>query len=601
MNTKYANQVSNETLTQDKLIRVVAYCRISTDEQEKNWFWLDAQKRMVKDYINKNKAEKWWIFNENTDLYVDSWFSGSLESRPAFDRLKDNVMKWLIGHIVVTDFDRPFRDVMFFLAFIDLLKKHKTTLESILQMWMNVFTHEWRLQLTFMQGFSEYERRKISMRTMTWKMEKCRQGFVINSNTKYWFDIERSWENWRNKTIVVNKDEAKVIKEIFNKFYYEGKTQCEIARDLTLKKIPTRSDTDSKSKAKSRNWYWVWTQEKISDLLRREEYIWVSYYWKTKTEYWVTTLLPKEDWIPVNCPSIIEKDLFYNVQKMLEAKVNPTRKKNTNIYILSWHLKCPYCNYSYQWYKSWKWNYYYRCKWWKSMNLNIENPCRNKQISWVLIEKFIWNIIKEIIWNPSRFSKNFERMVQEKSNIKKYENEIAGNIESMEKKKRELTSYIMMRANSQSIETWELYDNLINRHESEIKDLVNKNYELNQIIKSELTNSDMSEILMKLSKTFSKNILSIESSKRDKEALLKMIINKISLSTDIMDVYLNFSSWNIINIWEWKLNPQYEDDESETGNTNDNWKHLIKLTFKRELINSYEYDKKKSVFEHLVR
>ncbi|HBA45277.1 TPA: hypothetical protein DEG21_03280 [Patescibacteria group bacterium] len=66
-------------------------------------------------------------------------------------------------------------------------------------------------------------------------------------------------------------------------------------------------------------------------------------------------------------------------------------------------------------------------------------------------------------------------MIQEKSNIRKYEIEIENNSEEIEKKKRELTSYIMMRASSQSKETAELYDNLINRHEVDIKELVRKN------------------------------------------------------------------------------------------------------------------------------
>ncbi|HBA45276.1 TPA: hypothetical protein DEG21_03285 [Patescibacteria group bacterium] len=53
--------------------------------------------------------------------------------------------------------------------------------------------------------------------------------------------------------MILNKDEAKIVKLIFEKFCNERLTQSDIAKYLTSKKIPTRSDTDPKSKSKSRN------------------------------------------------------------------------------------------------------------------------------------------------------------------------------------------------------------------------------------------------------------------------------------------------------------------------------------------------------------
>jgi len=64
-----------------------------------------------------------------------------------------------------------------------------------------------------------------------------------------------------------------------------------------------------------------------------------------------------------------------------------------------------------------------------------------------------------------------------------------------------------------------------------------------------------------------------------------MIINKTIISTDILDVYLNFSKNNDYIKWV-----EVIDEKSN---------HLIKLTFKRDVINTYIYNKNKSVFEYL--
>ena len=50
-----------------------------------------------------------------------------------------------------------------------------------------------------------------------------------------------------------------------------------------------------------------------------------------------------------------------------------------------------------------------------------------------------------------------------------YEQEIEEIVRDLDKKKRELTSYIIMKASSQSSDTLELYENLILGHELSIK------------------------------------------------------------------------------------------------------------------------------------
>jgi site-specific DNA recombinase len=67
--------------------RVAFYLRVSSEEQAKNGFGLDAQKDSLTKYLKSREADG-WTCDFSRHLFIDDGYSGSLESRPAFDRMK---------------------------------------------------------------------------------------------------------------------------------------------------------------------------------------------------------------------------------------------------------------------------------------------------------------------------------------------------------------------------------------------------------------------------------------------------------------------------------------------------------------------------------
>ena len=97
------------------LIRIGAYSRVSTQEQEKN----DDQVSKITDYVEQNYRSGEY----SIEYYNDLGYSGNTVDRPSYSRLLEDVSKKELDIIVVTTFSELAQDVGVFGDLAKLCKK----------------------------------------------------------------------------------------------------------------------------------------------------------------------------------------------------------------------------------------------------------------------------------------------------------------------------------------------------------------------------------------------------------------------------------------------------------------------------------------------
>lgn len=104
---------------------VAVYIRVSGDDQKKEGLSLDAQKRKMEDYC---QFKGWTIFK----IYRDEGISGgSIKKRKQFKKMLDDSKYNNFSIILITKFDRAFRNTKEALITLDELKERKVDFVSI--------------------------------------------------------------------------------------------------------------------------------------------------------------------------------------------------------------------------------------------------------------------------------------------------------------------------------------------------------------------------------------------------------------------------------------------------------------------------------------
>ena len=103
-------------------IRTAIYTRVSTEDQAKEGFSLDAQLDKLRSYC---KARDWIVVEE----YVDDGYSGRTVKRPAYTRMMEEMDKW--DALLVIKMDRIHRNSKNFMLMMDHLNKNKKEFVSM--------------------------------------------------------------------------------------------------------------------------------------------------------------------------------------------------------------------------------------------------------------------------------------------------------------------------------------------------------------------------------------------------------------------------------------------------------------------------------------
>jgi len=197
------------------------YIRVSTQEQAKEGFSVEAQKDKLIAYCN---AKNWNIY----DIYIDGGYSGGSLERPALKKMLDELEN--IDVVLVYKLDRLSRSQKDTLLLIEeRFLESKVDFVSLSESF-DTTTPFGMAIIGILSVFAQLERETIKERSKLGKEKRAKEGLWrggANVPTGYKY-IED------NGGLIIDNYEAMQIKEIF-KLYNEGKGYHKIAELLNKK------------------------------------------------------------------------------------------------------------------------------------------------------------------------------------------------------------------------------------------------------------------------------------------------------------------------------------------------------------------------------
>ena len=189
-------------------VRCAVYTRKSTEEGlEQEFNSLDAQREACEAYVVSQKAEGWLLLG---DRYDDGGYSGGTLERPALKRLLADIEAGRLDVVVVYKIDRLSRSLMDFARLVEVFDRKQVTFVSVTQAF-NTTTSMGRLTLNVLLSFAQFEREVIGERIRDKFAASRRKGMWMGGWAPLGYDI-------RDRKLVVNETEAKLVHSIFARF-----------------------------------------------------------------------------------------------------------------------------------------------------------------------------------------------------------------------------------------------------------------------------------------------------------------------------------------------------------------------------------------------
>lgn len=228
--------------------RVAAYCRVSTEDADQKKSY-DSQCAYYEETIKKNKD---WQF---VGIYADEAITGtSVDKRKNFQRMISDCVDGKVDVILTKSISRFARNTIDTLTYVRLLKEHKVEVvfedENI-----HTLSMEGEMLLTVLSSVYQQEVENISANVKKGLKMRAMRGELVSFNGCLGYDYIRE-----TKQIVVNPEEAKVVKFIFKK-YLEGYGTGMIAKMLTKKGYRTKRGVV------------IWSDSTVLGILKNEKYV----------------------------------------------------------------------------------------------------------------------------------------------------------------------------------------------------------------------------------------------------------------------------------------------------------------------------------------
>lgn len=311
-----------------KILRVGAYCRVSTDrEDQANSF--ESQQRYFKEYIERNP--QWKL----CEIFADEGISGTnTKKRNAFNRMIACAKSGELDLIITKEISRFARNTLDSIFYTRELK-HIGVGVIFLNDNINTLEPDAELRLTIMSSIAQEESRKTSDRVKWGQKRRMEQGVVFGRDM-LGYDV-------RGGKMYLSEEGAKIVRLIFHKFVEEGKGTHVIARELREAGIPTYRNLKE------------WSNTAILRIIRNEKYCGDLVQKKTFTPDYLSHDKKynrgEEDFVILknHHEPIISREMFDRANAILESRALSQEgvAKYSNRYAFSGKIKCGVCGATY--------------------------------------------------------------------------------------------------------------------------------------------------------------------------------------------------------------------------------------------------------------
>jgi len=277
--------------TVKKRMRCAVYTRKSSEEGlDQDYNSIDAQRDAGHAYIASQRAEGWIAV---ADDYDDPAYSGGNMERPGLQRLLTDIEAGKIDVVVIYKIDRLTRSLSDFSRMVEVFERMGVSFVSVTQQF-NTTTSMGRLMLNVLLSFAQFEREVTGERIRDKITASKKKGLWMGGIPPLGYDV-------KDRKLVPNSGEAKLIQHIFQRFVETGSTTL-LVRELQLDGVTSKAWITQDGKVRAGK---LIDKGLIYKLLHNRTYL--------------GELRHKEQWYPAEHPAIIDQDLWDIVHAMLAS------------------------------------------------------------------------------------------------------------------------------------------------------------------------------------------------------------------------------------------------------------------------------------------
>ena len=290
------NPLTQLPLGSSAIRKVAAYARVSTNSDEQYTSY-EAQVNYYKKYIQERPE---W---EYANVYADEGITGtSTKKRIEFNKMISNALSGKIDLIITKSISRFARDTLDTITYVRKLKDNGVEVFFEKE---NLWTLDPKseLILTIMASIAQEESRSISQ-NVTWGKRVSFQAGKVSFAYKSFLGYKKEGDK-----IVIDEEQAVIVRLIYRMFLVEGKTCSGIANHLKSQQIETPSGMSTN-----------WSKNTVNSILTNEKYKGDALLQKTFTDNYLehssiknTGQVPQY-YVENNHPAIIEREMWEQVQ-----------------------------------------------------------------------------------------------------------------------------------------------------------------------------------------------------------------------------------------------------------------------------------------------
>lgn len=398
-------------------MNIAAYCRVSTDKSDQ-LNSLEAQKEFFSEYTKRTG-------DTLVRLYADEGISGTkIKNRKEFLRMMTDAEHGLFDMVVVKDISRFARNTVDLLQNVRKLKSLGIETQFLTANMTSMGNSEF--VLTIFGALAQEESANTSKRVKFGKKMNAEKGRV--PNIVYGYD--KTIGDYFN--LAINKEESKVVQQIYKWYTEEGYGAAKIANMLNEKGYKTKRNCK-------------WSQNATCRILTNEIYTGKIINGKQEVSDFLTGQRRDKDeteWMVVERPElrIIEDETFEKAQEILRGRhdaFNLSHERQSNKHLFSTLIKCKECGWSFRrTVRTYK-NTYVR---WVCSGRNGRgvDSCPNKTVVdeeelIEVLQEYFTNVLKQKKKVIAHVVNEFQRVYKAKDENVEYEKELNAELAKLQK------------------------------------------------------------------------------------------------------------------------------------------------------------------------
>lgn len=254
-------RASSASAAETKILRVAAYCRVSTDDIDQV-ISIELQK---KNYTEMIRANPKWKY---VGTYVDNGISGTnTEHRPGFTRMMQDALNGKIDMIITKAVSRFARNLIDCINWVRRLQKHDPPIAVFFEQEnLNTLDNTSNIILFVLAMVAEEEshmKSEAMLLSLEWRFSRGR--FLIPPLLGYDKAELVDTDGIKKKMLVVNEEQAVIVRYMYYSLL-NGVSPAEIADNLTIMGL----ETGGRKRDGTPNTHW--TAGSVVSILRNERY-----------------------------------------------------------------------------------------------------------------------------------------------------------------------------------------------------------------------------------------------------------------------------------------------------------------------------------------